>query len=172
MMHIRHITIDDLPALQQIGRQTFYETFADSNSETDMQDYLAKSFSKEQLSSELQNQDMAFYLLEIEGKTAGYLKLNFSQAQTELHDPNAIEIERIYVLQAFHGKGAGQALYQHAVNIARSKQARYIWLGVWEHNHRALRFYEKNGFTPFGKHTFYLGSDAQTDIMMKLELVP
>lgn len=40
-------------------------------------------------------------------------------------------------------------------------------LGVWEHNHRALRFYEKNGFIAFGTHIFQLGNDQQTDILMK-----
>ena len=169
--HIRPVHLGDLPALQQICRQTFFETFSHSCTEADMQAYLAKSFAEAQLASELHNPDSAFYFLETEGHVLGYLKLNFAQAQTELQDANAIEIERIYVLHDFQGQGVGQALYQHALHIAHSHHARYIWLGVWEHNHNALRFYEKNGFVPFDKHTFHLGSDAQTDIMMKLELL-
>ena len=171
MTCIRPVHLDDLPALQQIGRQTFFETFAHSCTEADMQAYLAKSFAEAQLAGELHNPDSAFYFFEAQGQALGYLKLNFAQAQTELQDANTIEIERIYVLHDFQGQGVGQALYQHALHIAHSHHARYIWLGVWEHNHQALRFYEKNGFVPFDKHTFYVGSDAQTDIMMKLELL-
>ena len=170
MTCIRPVHLDDLPALQQIGRQTFFETFAHSCTEADMQAYLAKSFAEAQLAGELHNPDSAFYFFEAQGQALGYLKLNFAQAQTELQDANTIEIERIYVLHDFQGQGVGQALYQHALHIAHNHHARYIWLGVWEYNHQALRFYEKNGFVPFDKHTFHLGSDAQTDIMMKLEL--
>ena len=83
---------------------------------------------------------------------------------------NAMEIERIYVLSSFHGKKVGQFLYEHAIQIARDKNVRFVWLGVWEENPRAIQFYKKNGFVEFDKHIFKLGDDLQTDIMMKLVL--
>lgn len=169
-MNIRAVTPSDLDTLRQIAIQTFTETFAADNSEADMQSYIAEKLSTQQLARELANPESAFFFAEIEGRAAGYLKLNFGVAQTEAQQAEAVEIERIYVLQAYHGKGVGQALYQTAVDIARAHRAPYIWLGVWEHNHRALRFYEKNGFKAFDKHVFTLGSDEQTDILMKLEL--
>ena len=97
----------------------------------------------------------------------GYLKLNTAHAQTEPQAADALEIERIYVLSNYHGGGVGQALYHHAMSVAEDRKASYVWLGVWEHNHRALRFYEKNGFIAFGTHIFQLGNDQQTDILMK-----
>jgi diamine N-acetyltransferase len=45
-----------------------------------------------------------------------------------------------------------------------------VWLGVWEHNPRAIAFYEKWGFEKFGAHDFLLGTDLQTDILMKKKL--
>jgi len=74
------------------------------------------------------------------------------------------------VLQAYHGKQVGQLLYENAIRIARERALEYVWLGVWEKNARALRFYEKNGFLPFDKHIFKLGNDVQTDIMVKKSL--
>ena len=106
----------------------------------------------------------------MEDEVIGYLKLNFGQSQTELKDDKALEIERIYVLQEYHGKKAGQLLYDKAIEVARNKNMDYVWLGVWEENHRAISFYKKNGFTEFDKHIFKLGDDEQTDIMMKLQL--
>ncbi len=79
----------------------------------------------------------------------------------------ALEIERIYVLQEFHGQRVGQVLYEKAIELAQERGLDYIWLGVWEKNARALRFYEKNGFEPFDRHIFKLGDDEQTDIMVK-----
>ncbi|TCP96219.1 spermine/spermidine N-acetyltransferase [Cricetibacter osteomyelitidis] len=170
MMNIRQLTLTDLPALQQISRQTFFDTFKDANTESNMQQYLDKTYATAQLMQELSDPNMAFYFAEIGDQPVGYLKLNFATAQTELQDESAVEIERIYVLHNYHGKGIGQQLYEFAVQTANRKNADYLWLGVWENNHNALRFYEKNGFVPFDKHIFKLGNDEQTDIMMKLKL--
>ncbi len=161
----------DIAALQIIGRHTFAETFAAGNTEDNLNKYLAEGFSTEKLTSELTNASSAFYFAKHGLQVIGYLKLNLGQAQTELKDTTALEIERIYVLKAFHGKEVGQALYDKALEIAKQTRASYLWLGVWEENPRAIHFYKKNGFVEFDKHTFFLGDDAQTDIMMKLMLV-
>ncbi|MGM9479457.1 GNAT family N-acetyltransferase [Pedobacter sp. GSP4] len=169
---MKHITIEqalptNLSTLQEIAKTTFYEAFAGVNSKEDMQLYLDNNFAAEKLSGELNNKDAQFYFAMSDGQAIGYLKINLGQAQTENLDNNALEIERIYVLEAFHGQQVGQLLYQKAIDIAYQIQAPFVWLGVWEENHRALRFYQKNGFTAFDKHLFMLGNDEQTDLMMK-----
>jgi ribosomal protein S18 acetylase RimI-like enzyme len=167
---IAQIGLPDLERLQQLGRQTFFETFASSNSAENMDAYLATGFASEKLTTELQEPQSAFYFAEQAGRVIGYLKVNTGAAQTEQQSPNALEIERIYVLQEFHGQRVGQVLYEHALTLAQQAQADYIWLGVWESNPRAIRFYQKNGFVAFNKHVFKLGDDEQTDILMKLLL--
>ena len=167
---IRAISISDLAQLQKIGKTTFAETFTEHNTKEDLDKYLEESFSNEKLSSELNNPHSSFYFAEIENNVVGYLKINFGASQTELKDNEALEIERIYVLQAFHGKKLGQALYEKANSIAKEMKVNYVWLGVWEKNNKAIQFYKKNGFVPFDTHIFKLGNDEQTDIMMKLAL--
>jgi diamine N-acetyltransferase len=169
-IEIKRVTLDDIDDLQKISRQTFFETFSPWNSIENMKKYLEEGFSTEKLSDELGNKDSEFYFALIDNSIIGYLKLNSGQAQTELKDDKALEIERIYVLKEFHGKKVGQVLYDKALGIAGEKNVDYIWLGVWEKNLRALSFYRKNGFTEFDKHLFVLGHDSQTDLMMKLEL--
>ncbi|MBB6239004.1 ribosomal protein S18 acetylase RimI-like enzyme [Pedobacter sp. AK013] len=168
---IERATITGIRTLQEIGRATFSEAFAAVNSEENMKEYLEKSFSEEKLKTELGNQDSQFYFALLDGKAIGYLKINTGLAQTEKLNLNALEIERIYILKAFYGRKVGQLLYQKAIDIAHEIRASYVWLGVWEENHRALRFYEKNGFIAFNKHKFWLGDDEQTDLMMKKVLV-
>ena len=167
---IRAISISDLPQLQKIGKTTFAETFTEHNTKEDLDKYLEESFSNEKLSSELNTPNSSFYFAEIEHNVVGYLKINFGASQTELKDNEALEIERIYVLQAFHGKKIGQALYEKAISIAKEMKVKYVWLGVWEQNNKAIQFYKKNGFVQFDTHIFKLGNDEQTDIMMKLKL--
>ncbi|MBC6992461.1 GNAT family N-acetyltransferase [Hymenobacter sp. BT491] len=167
---IKRVTLLDVDRLQQIGQQTFFETFAASNSEQNMKTYLEEGFSIKKLTTELQEPNSEFYVAELANTVIGYLKLNTGPAQTERQADNAFEIERIYVLQAFHGKKVGQLLYEKALQLATHAQANYVWLGVWEENSRAIRFYQKNGFVAFDKHIFRLGDEDQTDILMKLPL--
>lgn len=169
-IEITKVKLNEIDQLQKIGRQTFQETFSESNSEENMKNYLEEGFSNEKLIAELNVKNSEFYFASLENEVIGYLKINFGDSQTELKDSKALEIERIYVSKEFHGKSVGQLLYDKAIEIAKEKDVEYVWLGVWEENPRAIRFYKKNGFIEFDKHIFKLGDDEQTDIMMKLQL--
>ena len=169
-MHIRKASLLDIDALQRIGTETFKETFAADNSENNLSNYINTAFSIEKMKEELNNEKSAFFFVEDEGRVIGYLKINREDAQSEDKLSNSMEIERIYVLKEFHGKKVGQLLFNKAIEIAHQYGVKQVWLGVWEHNPRAIRFYEKNGFKLFDKHIFTLGDDEQTDHLMKFEL--
>lgn len=169
-MIIKQATVADVPLLQLIGRQTFMETFGENNKESDLQQYLADNFSEEHVREEIENPNSLFYIAWDDSEAVGYLKVNFLDAQTELQEPDSMEIERIYVKSDFLGKQVGKLLYEKAVKIAEAHKKSSIWLGVWENNPRAIRFYEKNGFAAFDKHIFKMGDDDQTDIMMRKPL--
>ncbi|MBX9448916.1 MAG: GNAT family N-acetyltransferase [Taibaiella sp.] len=166
-IEIAQVNMTHVGLLQKIAIQTFWETFSDVNSDENMKKYLEDRFSVEKLSAELGDENAKFYFARSGHNVIGYLKLNTGQSQTEIKKANTVEIERIYVLKDFHGKKAGQLLYGKALEIARQLNADYIWLGVWEQNPRAIRFYTKNGFEAFDRHIFILGDDRQTDILMK-----
>lgn len=161
------VTLAELDKLIWVSRATFSEAFSDTNSAEDMEHYLTDSFSAAQLTEELNNTQSSFYFAVLNNNIIGYLKTNTDQAQTEIKDKSALEIERIYVFKAYHGKKVGQLLYQHAISKALEIDAAYVWLGVWEKNERAIAFYTKNGFVQFDQHLFKLGNDIQTDLMMK-----
>ena len=169
-IHLSKVTIHDIENLQKIGRQTFSETFANENSEANMNKYLAEGFSTKKISEEINNPNTEFYFALYNDHIVGYLKLNVGLAQSELQAYNGLEIERIYVLQKFQGQKIGQILFEKALQIAKHKEVDYIWLGVWEKNLKAINFYKKNGFVEFDQHIFNLGNDEQIDIMMKLIL--
>lgn len=169
-IEVRKVALVDIEQLQYIGRQTFIETFSEVNTEDNMNKYLDESFNISRLTNEIQNLNSEFYFAVIDAKVVGYLKINCGDAQTELKNDQTLELERIYVLKEFHGKKVGQILFNKALQIAEQMKVDYLWLGVWEKNHKALKFYMKNGFTAFDKHVFRLGDDTQTDIMMKLPI--
>ncbi len=168
---IQRATEADLIDLQSISILTFYQAFEQFNTAGDMQLYLENCLSIEQLSKEMETDASSFFLAKIEGITMGYLKLNCGISDQNDLEGQGLEIERIYVVEEYLGTGIGQELYAFAVKKATEIRATHLWLGAWEHNTRAIRFYEKLGFEPFGTQQFILGKDIQTDILMRLSLV-
>jgi len=170
MIEIKKAYLEDLITIQNISKQSFTETFAAINTPENMEKYLQESFNTTQLTTEINNPESPFYIAFWNTEPVGYLKLNLGDAQTEVVEDTTLEIQRIYVLQAFHGKKIGQLLLDEAIKIAQQISVNYIWLGVWEENHRALQFYTKNGFVTFDKNLFFLGNKQKTDLLMKHEI--
>lgn len=171
-IQIEPITFAELPQLQQLAQQTFEDAFAWANSPENFQSYISWAFSLSKLSDELQQPYSEFYFAKWEGIPIGYLKLNFGPAQKTVQDNKSLEIERIYVLEKYHGKHVGQALMDKARSVAMENGMDYLWLGVWDKNFRAMRFYERNGFVVFDSHVFVLGDEEQVDVLMRLWLNP
>lgn len=169
-IEIKKATVTDLETIQKISIQTFKETFTAVNTPENIANYISESFSTKQLTTELNKTNSQFYVVYSNEEAIGYLKINFGDAQTETISENTLEIHRIYVLQTFHGKNIGQLLLDKVKIIAKNTGVDSVWLGVWEENHRALRFYAKNGFVVFDKHVFMMGNDKQTDLLMRFEM--
>lgn len=164
-INIRRINIDDVSALSVIARQTFYDTFTGTCTEADMQGFLDQYYSTAQLGKELLDDETLCFFAEADGVPVAYLQ--FKEAYNnfpEIKKWKALELKRIYVLAAFHGKGIAQKLMDFFLGFAAEKKYEAVWLGVWERNIRAQKFYEKYGFADSGyTHDFPIGSTPQTD---------
>jgi ribosomal protein S18 acetylase RimI-like enzyme len=169
---IRQAVVEDAEMLRDLAYTTFWDAFHDhpKNAPHDLADYMQKAFSSAQVTAELSDPANVFLIAEIEGQTAGYAKLIRSSTEDGISATRPIELSRLYSHQQFLGKGVGQTLMDACFERARAAGSDVIWLGVWEYNPRAQRFYEKNGFCQVGKHTFQLGSDPQTDLLMQKEI--
>ncbi len=161
---------EDLPALRDLAEATFLDTFSSQNAAHNMSAYASAAFAMDRVRAEYENTHSRFYLARTGSDIAGYLKLNTGPAQTEQDLENAMEIERIYATRAFQGQGIGKRLMATALETARAAGVDWVWLGVWEHNQKAIAFYEHQGFEPFGRHSFRLGDDVQVDVMMKKKM--
>ena len=162
---------NDLQTLVDISISTFISAFEKHNNPKDFKAYMKKAFSQEQLREELLNPNVRFYFVYKDASLVGYYKLNAQNAQTEPLGNDSIEIERIYVLEQFQGQQIGKEMLYNIIQLAKQEQMAFIWLGVWEMNTAAIRFYERHGFVKFNSHPYYVGSDKQTDWMMRLDLV-
>lgn len=167
---------EDAARLADLGARTFQETFAGVNTPEDMRDYLRGAFSPEIQAAEIAQPGSQFLILERDGEAVGYARLLAGstdpalQASDAWRDLRPVEISRVYLLQGLTGQRLGDVLMQGCIDLALQQGAEMAWLGVWEHNPRAVRFYRRWGFEPVGQHVFQLGSDAQTDLILARRL--
>lgn len=169
-LNIDAVKENETVTLQKIAKETFLDTFANENDPQNISAYVAKTFTIEQISKELKATNSCFLFARIDTEVVGYLKLNTKLAQTEHDLPNAMEVERIYARRSHQGKGIGKALMQKSIMLAQKANVDWLWLGVWEKNLHAIKFYERQGFEAFGQHDFYMGVELQRDIMMRLPI--
>ena len=169
---IRQAAADDAKVLTDLAYTTFWDAFAHhpKNAPDDLNHYMRQAFSLEQTTAELTDVKSIFLIAEIEGEAAGYAKIIFDHIEEGIIAERPVELNRLYSHQQFLGRGIGQALMDACFARARADGCDVMWLGVWEFNPRAQRFYEKNGFRVVGSHVFQLGEDAQTDVLMQREI--
>ncbi|HMI78861.1 MAG TPA: GNAT family N-acetyltransferase [Ferruginibacter sp.] len=164
-INIRRVTVEDVAELTVLARQTFYDTFTGTCTEEDMRSFLDQYFNEKQLGNELENTGNFCFFAEEDGKPVAYLQFMEDYGGFPLMKKwKALELKRIYVLKEFHGKGIAQKLMEHIISYAKENTYEVIWLGVWEYNLRAQKFYEKYGFVNSGHtHDFPIGNTPQTD---------
>ena len=169
---IRKASTEDLTLLAELAYKTFWDAFAHhpKNAPDDLSYYMRQAFNEDQIRAELADERNVFLIAEYEGEAAGYAKLITGAVETGITAERPIELSRLYSHQRFLGKGVGQALLDECFAIGKANGHDVMWLGVWEFNPRAQRFYEKNGFRAVGDHIFQLGSDPQTDVLMQRPL--
>jgi ribosomal protein S18 acetylase RimI-like enzyme len=163
---IRDATPADAWRLATLAAEAFSDTFGPDNTPGDMAEYLAKAFGESVQRGELDDPRNTVFLAERGSDLVGYAMLREGDAPGVVGDAGAIEIVRLYSFTRWIGSGVGAALMQRCLDEAAARGRRTVWLGVWEHNARAIAFYRRWGFTDVGSQSFQLGTDLQTDRVM------
>ncbi len=156
--------------MADLGAHTFRETFEQICSPQDLEQFLKDTYGEAKQRAELADPARPAWVLELHGVPAGFLQLRLGHREPGVTGERPVELQRIYVLRAHQGGGLGASLMQTALERARAWGADVLWLGVWEHNDRALAFYARHGFCEVGEHVFRIGSRVQRDLLLAKEL--
>ena len=169
---IREAVPEDAKLLTDLAYTTFWDAFAHhpKNAPDDLNHYMRQAFNQEQITAELAGEKNIFLIAEIDGEAAGYSKIIIDNIEPGIKAERPVELARLYAHQKHLGQGVGQKLLDACFDRGRAEDRDVMWLGVWEFNPRAQRFYEKNGFRVVGSHVFLLGEDEQTDLLMQRSL--
>ena len=167
---IRQASEADAALIASLSRETFYDTFIAHNTPEDMALFMDQQFSTSVLMKEVIDLSNLFFIAFHEEEPAGYIKLKPGSHADLTDTDKAIEICRLYARKSMIGKGIGKAMMMYALEHAATTYCQTIWLGVWEHNKRAIDFYHSFGFRKFSEHDFILGKDVQRDWLMRKEV--
>ncbi|WP_234735841.1 GNAT family N-acetyltransferase [Tellurirhabdus bombi] len=169
---IRRATPDDASSICALAIQTMWEAFGPPhNRAEDVEAYVQETFTVDKTREELTDPKATFLLVPgSDGKAIGYAKIRRQRPPRQLRGQHAIEIQRLYVANDQIGSGLGRKLLEACQDIAQEEGYTAVWLGVWEHNQRAIRFYERMGFQCIGWHYFQFGQDRQRDYWMSKTL--
>lgn len=162
----RPATGKDAAALAAFGRRTFADTFAASNSPADLALFLDATYGEALQRRELDDPQQTCIIVEANGEMLAFALLRQGVPSPGVEDASAVEIRRFYVDRHAHGRGIAQRLMAQCITAAGALGARSLFLGVWEHNTRAIRFYAAQGFTRVGVQPFLLGTDVQQDLVL------
>ncbi len=165
---MRRITLEDVSALSSIAKNTFYDTFTGTCTEDDMAHFLEQYYNESTLAKEVADSAMEYFFAEMEGEIVGYILFsNGTEDFAEIHGSTALELKRFYILKEYHGKGVAQQMMNFFLDHAKVQGYDTAFLGVWEFNYRAQKFYSKFDFKLTGhKHDFPIGNTPQTDVYM------
>ena len=164
---IRRALRSEAEALASFASRLFVETFGEANTPEDMRAYVNSSFGADRIADELDDPRSLTLVADQDGAFIAYARLSESGPASADTTPNGMELLRMYVDSAHHGKGLAAQLMTRCIAEARARGHRRMYLGVWEHIGRAQAFYAKWGFTRSGQHEFWLGDDRQTDWIME-----
>ena len=169
-LDLRIANVNDANRVATLARDTFIATFADDNTPEDMARYIEWAFTVEAIREQLADKLCTFIWAEQRGIPGGYAKLRRGEPTECVSGPRPVELERIYADPELIGNGVGKTLLHTCIKLAQGEGFETLWLGVWEHNDRAIAFYHRQGFIDVGSHPFVLGRDHQTDRIMQLDL--
>ncbi|MDQ4139228.1 MAG: GNAT family N-acetyltransferase [Bacteroidota bacterium] len=163
---LRRATAADTNLLASIGEQSFVEAFGEANTPENMAAFLPTVFAPEKVAEELATPNNEFYIAELVSEAAGYVKMEYPAPDAQVPFRNVLKISRLYLLRKFLGLGLGDQLMHFCIEKAKLLGCEAVWLTVWEHNPRAISFYQKWGFYQVGTEDFILGDDVQLDYLL------
>ena len=170
MIEIRSASIDDIPAMREVAIESYVEKFSQYNTPENMEAFLKEAYSLEQLTKEFYEPESQLTLAFSDNLVVGFVRLRKNNEVDHYLGNNHIELQRLYVHPGFQNQKIGKMLMESAMQYAMKGQFEWIWLGVWEHNTEAQRFYQRWGFEKFSEHVFQMGDDPQIDWLLKKKL--
>lgn len=156
MISITRATEEDHQAIVNIGKVAVAEAHRDSTTAENLNEYMEKHYNDNAIKEELNDANNIYHIIRYDGNPVGFSKIILNASHPAITAENVTKLDRIYILKEFFGRQLGHALLQFNTGLAKNNNQAGMWLYTWTGNDRAIRFYQKEGFTIIGSHKFYV----------------
>jgi diamine N-acetyltransferase len=160
---IHPATAEDAAPLAAFAAQAFTDTYRELSDAQEIADYVAEHFRPGIMAGVIGDPACSTLLLRVGGELAGYAILKAEPAPACVTQRLPLKLWRLYLGAGFIGQGLGARLMAAVHAEARRRGAQTLWLGVYDRNLRAVRFYERFGFAKVGGQEFLFGGQIYID---------
>ena len=166
-LQIRRATLADAEALSAIAIATYTETWGDSYPPQDLHDFLQAHYGIESQRTELSDPRSAVWLLLDADAVVGYLAAGANTLPHADARQGDIELKRLYILAAHQNGGHGARLMDAFMAWLDHPVRRTLWVGAWEENFGAQRFYARYGCSKAGEYDFVVGDSRDREFILR-----
>ena len=170
-VEIRRANVSDAALVSALAAVTFYEAYFEQDDPHSLADYIQEAFAPEKIRAEIEDAAAEFFIVFLDRHAVGYAKLRTGSTGDGVTSRISVELQRIYTVERVFGTGVGALLLRHCLETAKTRGFETLWLGVWEENRRARRFYEKHGFRRVGTLTYPYGDTVGINHVMEISLI-
>jgi ribosomal protein S18 acetylase RimI-like enzyme len=159
IIKVQQADIAQAALIASIGKKSFRHAFEEYfESRETLTGYLEFTYDPLKIARSLKKENNIYLLAWVDGQPGGFAKIKKHSLNELIESPSQTELQKIYVLPAFQGRGVGSALMQHTRELADEINPDHIWLDAHVTNEGAIRFYERNGFRKMGRRFFQIGT--------------
>lgn len=152
---IRKATIADAEIIALLAQITFRQAFNHYwNDENVLRNYFKQTFSVSKLRSSISKPNNVFWIAYADELPVGYAKLKLNCPNDGLNDPTPAQLQKIYILNDYIAQGIGEKLQNELFEEVKSNKIKTLWLAVWDQNDKAIKFYERHGFSTETTHHY------------------
>ena len=163
--------ITNAASVATIGKKSFRRAFEHLFiCREDLTEYLEFTYDPVKLAKSIRKENNIYLLAFMEGRPVGFAKLKKHSLNDLITSPAQMEMQKIYVLAEYQGRGVGSALMNEVNALASEEGPDSIWLDTYISNEKAIRFYESRGFKKIGRYYFTIGSQTFEYYVMELRI--
>jgi len=162
--------LNDRDFIRSVSERTWPSTYGHIISQAQIDFMLDWMYSNESLEKQM-NTSCEFYIASIKNENGDWDAVGFCSVSPEDEENNSTEkveglrshkLNKLYVLPAAQGTGAGKALLNKSIEVAKAAGSESLFLQVNKLNN-AFTFYLKHGFVKEAEFKFDIGNGFYMD---------
>lgn len=169
MLNFRLANLSDSFLLSVLFKQVYIDTYGKEGVTHELSSFMEKQFSIEKIEKDISSDKVKMWMATFKGNPVGVLQLEYDK-KCPVREFIAPEINKLYILRKFFGKGIGKKMMMIAEDQLKKDKVESVWLWALERNERAVRFYQKMGYENIGTAYFQMEVNNYKNVVLRKKI--